>query len=145
MKARDLMTGIPIALSPGATVEEAAGKMRDLDVGAVLIWEAGAPCGIVTDRDIAISAVAQGKGSATEIGEIATPTAVVAAPDDDIPEVARLMRQHRIRRLPVVQDERPIGLISLDDIALADPLLAGEILSDLAEASTVRTSQHVGA
>ncbi|MBI2913531.1 MAG: CBS domain-containing protein [Chloroflexi bacterium] len=130
MKAKDLMTSPAVVVSAEATVEEAAAKMKEADVGALPVYGgAGGPWGIITDRDIAVRAVAVGRGSATQVGEVCTLPVITVEPDADIDDVAYLMKKHQLRRLPVLQDDVVEGMISLADIALAQERLVAEVLS----------------
>jgi len=133
MKAKDLMTGPPATLDAESTVQEAAALMKEGDIGALPVYGVGNPCGIITDRDIAVNVVAAGKGVATQVGEVCTLSAITVDPDTDIAEVARQMKTHQIRRLPVVRDGIVEGMISLADIALARQALGGEALSAISQ------------
>ena len=133
MKAKDLMTGPPAIVSAESTVQEAASLMKEGDVGALPVYGVGDPCGIVTDRDIAVNVVASGKGAATQVGEICTLSAITVDSDTDIDEVADLMKTHQIRRVPVVSEGIVEGMISLADIALARQALGGEALTAISE------------
>jgi CBS domain-containing protein len=115
----EVMTHDPRTVSPSDTVQHAARQMRDGDVGAVLLEDNGRLAGIVTDRDIVVRAVAEGRAP-TDVtaGEVATRDVVTLTPDQPIREAARFMREHDVRRVPVVQDGRPVGIISLGDLAV---------------------------
>ena len=117
---REVMTPDPRTVSADATVEEAAREMRDGDVGPVIVTRNGGEiCGIVTDRDIAVRAVAEGRDpTSTKVGEIATESVTTLTPEQSIEDAERLMREHDVRRLPVVQDGRPAGIVSLGDLAI---------------------------
>ncbi|MBI2912446.1 MAG: CBS domain-containing protein [Chloroflexi bacterium] len=142
MKAQELMSTPPVVVTPEDTVETAAAKMKDADVGALPVYSPEAPCGIVTDRDIAVKAVAAGKGSATQVGEVCTLNAITVQPDTDIDEVVHLMKSHRVRRLPVVQDGEVQGMISLADIVLAREDLAAETLAAVSTPSVSASSRE---
>lgn len=117
---QDLMTTELCALSPQATLSEAAGTMRDRDIGDVLVIDdAGELRGIVTDRDITVRATADGcDPTATHLGDVCTDSLVTVAVDDPVDAAVRSMREHAVRRLPVVdQDGTPIGMISIGDLA----------------------------
>jgi CBS domain-containing protein len=116
--ARDVMTAVPITLSEEKTVTDAARLMRDNAVGAVLVVRGDTLSGLVTDRDIALRAIADGRDpAASRIGDICSGAPVTARPGDDIAAVMELMRAHAVRRIPVVEDGRPVGLVSTGDIA----------------------------
>ena len=120
---QDLMTTDLCALSPQATLAEAAGTMRDRDVGDVLVIDdAGELRGIVTDRDITVRATADGRDpTATQLGDVCTDALVTVAVDDAVDDAVRSMREHAVRRLPVVDgDGTPIGMISIGDLARSE-------------------------
>ena len=120
---QDLMTTDLCALSPQATLTEAAGTMRDRDVGDVLVIDdAGELRGIVTDRDITVRATADGRDpTATQLGDVCTDALVTVAVDDAVDDAVRSMREHAVRRLPVVDgDGTPIGMISIGDLARSE-------------------------
>ncbi|HWB72195.1 MAG TPA: CBS domain-containing protein [Egibacteraceae bacterium] len=103
-----------------APLVDAARIMRDDDVGDVIVVkDDGTVCGIVTDRDVTIRAVAEGRDVvATSVDEVCSHRLVTVSPDDDTEQAARLMRQHAVRRLPVTVDGKPVGAISLGDLAI---------------------------
>ena len=116
---REAMTAEPICLTINTTVIEAAQQMRDYDIGDVLITENEQIQGVLTDRDIVIRALADGLDpTQITIGEIASNHLITVGPDDPVTRAVELMRQHSIRRLPVCQDGRPVGIISIGDLAL---------------------------
>ena len=117
---RDFMTKPPIKVATTATVREAAQQMRSADIGALVVEEDGKPYGIVTDRDIAIRAVAQGLNTdVTPIASICSKELTTVSPDDHIDSALRLMREKALRRVLVVDYEKaPIGVVSLGDLAV---------------------------
>ncbi|HEX2239759.1 MAG TPA: CBS domain-containing protein [Actinomycetota bacterium] len=130
---REVMTKDPITLDSGATITEAARAMRDSDVGNVIVLESGKICGIVTDRDITVRAVAEGRAAeSTRLGDICTRDITTISPDDSVDDAARLMREKAIRRLPVVENDQPVGIVALGD--LADGGDAGRTLEGISEA-----------
>ncbi len=101
------------------TVQDAATVMRDNDIGDVVVVEDGQVSGILTDRDIAVRAVAEGRdASSTEVREICTTGIEAIEPDASVDDALRTMREHDIRRLPVVKNGRPVGIVSLGDLAV---------------------------
>jgi CBS domain-containing protein len=116
----EIMTPYPYAVSPDASLTEVALIMRDGEVGDVLIVDdEGHVDGIVTDRDIAVRLVADGRDPAvTTARDICTSSPVTISPDDDVSTAARFMRELAVRRLPVSQDGRLVGIVSLGDLAL---------------------------
>lgn len=131
---KEVMTGDPRTCEADATVEDAAREMRDGDIGNVLITRDGAVLGIVTDRDIVVRAVAEGRDpSSTRVEEICTESVQTLTPDQTVDEAVRMMREHDLRRLPVVQDGRPAGIVSLGDLAVEQD--SGSALADISSAS----------
>jgi len=116
---RNVMTSNPSTIEPGQPVTEAARMMRDSDTGIIPIVEGGRLVGTVTDRDIAIRVVAEGKDpSSVTVGEIASRELVTVDPDQDLDEALRLMAQHQVRRLPVVEEDgRLAGILAQADVA----------------------------
>lgn len=121
-KVRDVMTPEPAALPLDAPLTEAARLMRDQGVGGVLVTQAGRLCGVVTDRDIVVRAVAEGRDlHGTRLDQICSAGVVTIGPDDETDTAVRLMRERGVRRLPVVEEGRAVGIISLQDVASGDP------------------------
>jgi CBS domain-containing protein len=118
-KVSDLMTRWPVALPLEATLDEAARLMRDQGIGDVLVTAEGMLCGMLTDRDIVIRAVAENLDLGhTALSEVCTAQVVTVSADDDAAVAMELMRDRAIRRLPVVQGRQPVGIISLGDLAI---------------------------
>jgi CBS domain-containing protein len=135
-KIRDVMTPNPRTIEPSATVQEAAKLMRDLDVGPIPIVENGSVSGIVTDRDIVLNVVAEGKDpSATTVGQIASRDLITVDPEQTLDEALRLMGQHQIRRLPVCEEDgRLVGIVAQADIARqADDARTGEVVEEISK------------
>jgi len=123
---REVMTPGVVAVGPDASLVEAAQLMRARDVGDVLVTGDGRVVGVLTDRDITLRAVADGADPLTVSAQaVCTPHPVVVGPDDPVSRAVDLMRGHAVRRLPVVEDGRPVGMVSLGDLAVAqDPTSA---------------------
>ena len=119
MHIRDVMTPNPRTVAPGDSIQNAAQIMRDEDTGAVPVVENGRPVGIVTDRDIVVRAVADGQQART-VGEIVTGSVVCATPGMSTREASQLMSDHQIRRLPVVENDRLVGIVSIGDLAVKE-------------------------
>jgi CBS domain-containing protein len=118
---RNLMTADPAIVSLQTSLAQAAQIMRDLDTGDVLVTDSGgALYGIVTDRDIITRAIADGADPAlTPVQAVITPSPVSVRPDEDPARAVALMREHAIRRLPVVDnDGTAVGIVSLGDLAI---------------------------
>lgn len=116
---REVMTSDPRTVDASASVVDAAREMRDGDVGPVLVTRDGRICGIVTDRDIVLRVVAEGRDpGGTAIGDVCTESLVTLTPDQTAEEAVRLMREHDVRRVPVVQDGRAAGIVAIGDLAV---------------------------
>jgi CBS domain-containing protein len=116
---RDIMTSDPRTLEKDATAVDAARVMKEDDVGAVVITDGDQVHGILTDRDIVVRGIAEDRSpEEIKVGEIATTDLTALGPDDSIDYAIRQLREHHIRRLPVVEDGRPVGIISIGDLAL---------------------------
>jgi CBS domain-containing protein len=129
-RIHDVMTPNPVSLQGTASVREAARAMRDQDIGDVIVIENNQICGIVTDRDIVVRTVAEARDpAATTLADICSHALTTVSPDDSIEQAVRLMREKAIRRLPVVEGGRAVGIVSLGDLAIErDPESAlGEI------------------
>ena len=112
------MTRDPRSVEPGAVVAEVAQLMRTEDVGSVPVVQNGHLVGMVTDRDIAVRVVAEGKDvSATTVGEIGSRQPVTVAPEQELDDALSLMAQHQLRRIPVVDGDRLVGIVAQADIA----------------------------
>jgi CBS domain-containing protein len=117
-RIREVMTRDPLTLSDDATITEAAKAMRNKDIGDVIVLSGGQVAGIVTDRDIVIRAVADGHDlQSTPIGQISSRDLTTLSPDDTVEDAIRLVRDNAVRRLPVVEGNKPVGIVSLGDLA----------------------------
>lgn len=115
---RDVMAREVVALPTDTPLTEAARQMRDNDIGDVLVLKDGKLCGIVTDRDIVVRALAEGRDAgSTTLDEICTHQIVTLSPTDSLRQAAELMSQHAVRRLPVVEGDDVVGMVSLGDLA----------------------------
>jgi CBS domain-containing protein len=118
---REVMTGSPVCLSPQTTLPDAARQMDEHDIGDVLVVDNDKLVGMVTDRDIVVRAIAQGRDpSSTTLGEISTGDLVTVDADDQVSRAVELMREHAVRRLPVVEGGRPVGIVSIGDLAVEE-------------------------
>src|SRR6266511_2413681 len=129
-KIRELMTENPRTVSPDDTIQNAAKIMRDEDTGVVPITERDKTvAGVITDRDIAIRAVAEGRDGSTSVRDIASKDIVTIDPQQDLDEALQLMAKHQIRRLPVVEEDgRLVGIVSQADVARhGDDARTGEV------------------
>ena len=127
---KDIMTPNPIVFPASATIAEAAQGMREFDIGDVLIEVDGRVHGIVTDRDIVVRAVADNCApDAVTVGEICSEVLVTLAPSDSIDKATRLMRDHALRRVPVIQDGEAVGIVTLGDLAIQTDRDSGSALA----------------
>ncbi|HEX2272583.1 MAG TPA: CBS domain-containing protein [Acidimicrobiales bacterium] len=116
---QDVMTTDPVALDASEPVVEAARRMKDQDIGDVIVVEGGQVCGVVTDRDIVVRVLAEGRDpSQTRLGEVCSRDVATVSPGDDLTTAGDLMRDRAIRRVPVVEDGRPVGIVSIGDLAI---------------------------
>ncbi len=129
----EVMTKDPIVLSRDASLAEAARAMRDASVGDVLVGDGDGLYGIVTDRDIVVRCVADGSDpSRVTLGEVCSAEPVTVAPNTAIEDAIDQLRHQAIRRLPVVDGQEVVGIVSIGDLAMErDPTSA---LADISEA-----------
>lgn len=131
---REVMTRDLRTVSPDSTLTEAAREMRDGDVGPVLILDGDDPVGILTDRDIVVRAIAEGGAAdSTKVGDIASRGVIGIEVDQRVDAAAELMREHDIRRLLVTEGGRPVGIVSIGDLAVE--LDTDSALADISAAS----------
>jgi CBS domain-containing protein len=129
----DVMTTGVVALEADAPLQAAAAVMRDSDVGSIVVTSNGNVSGIVTDRDLVVRAVADGRDMAkTTLADASTDKVITVGPDDPVELASRLMREHAVRRIVVVDDDVPVGIVSIGDMARRrDP---GSVLADVVSA-----------
>ncbi|MFJ1968497.1 CBS domain-containing protein [Streptomyces sp. NPDC087903] len=131
---KEVMTPGVAAVRPDASLVEAAQLMRTQDIGDVVVADGQRVVGVLTDRDITVRAVAEGIDPQTvSVRSVCTPDPVVVAPDDPVSAAVALMRAHAVRRLPVVEDGLPVGMVSLGDLAEADD--PGSVLAEISRAA----------
>jgi CBS domain-containing protein len=137
VRIRDVMTESVVTATPDTSVREVAETMRERNVGSVVLVENGQPVGFVTDRDLAVSVLADGRDPSDRACDHASAPVVTAAPDMDITEAAELMVEHGIRRLPVLEGGELIGIVTLDDLAVrtGDAELAMNLASSITRAA----------
>src|SRR5437773_3116171 len=138
MRCREIMTRDLRTASPETSLQHAAAMMRDGDMGAVPVVENGRLVGIVTDRDIVIRCLADGKGASTPVSEAMTTEMFSVGPNDFVFEAVRLMGDKQIRRIPVITDDGKLaGIISMADVALEteDELEIAETLEEISSGS----------
>jgi CBS domain-containing protein len=130
MKVEEIMTPKVEAVLPTASLRAVARKMSDLGVGALPVVEEGKLMGIITDRDVSVFAIAMGHDpQSTEVQKVMTREVYTCSVDEDIAEAAKVMEQHKIRRLTVMNNDQVLaGFLSVDDIASVSGELAGAVL-----------------
>jgi CBS domain-containing protein len=118
MKVSEVMTSDVQTVSADQTAREAAGFMLRAEAGSIPVCEGDRVIGIITDRDIAVRGVAEGRGPDTPVRELMSDGIICAHEDDDVADVARRMSEEQIRRLPILDhDKRLVGIVSLGDLA----------------------------
>lgn len=135
-RIRELMTESPRTVSSDASVVEAARVMRDDDVGLVPVVDGDRLVGTVTDRDIAIRVVAEERDpSSTTVREVASTDLVTIDPEQELGEALRLMAQHQVRRLPVVEEDgRLVGIVAQADVARhGDDTQTGQVVEQISK------------
>jgi CBS domain-containing protein len=134
---RDAMSEGPRSIETSASVVEAARLMREADVGSIPITDGDQLVGMITDRDITTRVVAEGADvETTPVGDVCSRDVTTIKPDEDHEEAVEVMARHQIRRLPVVENGRLIGLVAQADIALAgNETKTGELVEAISEPS----------
>lgn len=137
LTVRDVMTPDPVTLKAQAPVVEAAKKMKERDIGAVIVLDGDEVCGVVTDRDLVVRVIADGRDpSGVRLHDVCSRELASVSPDDDLTRAGKLMRERAVRRLPVVENGRPVGILSMGDLAVErDP---DSPLADISAASPNR-------
>lgn len=120
MNIRDVMTPNPRTISPDDSIQNAARVMRDEDTGVVPVVENGRAVGVVTDRDIVVRAVADGNQLSGPVRDILSSRLVSVSPDMSTSEASELMSEHQVRRLPVVENDHLVGIVSIGDLAVKE-------------------------
>lgn len=145
MRVSDAMTANVRIANPQQTIAEAARMMAELDAGALPVGDGDRLVGMITDRDIAIRAIAAGKGPQTLVKDVMSKEVLYCFADQDLDEVVQNMADTKVRRMPVLnRDKRLVGILSLGDVALVDdPDVTGEALSEISEPGG-KHSQRLG-
>jgi CBS domain-containing protein len=137
MEIREVMTASVVTADPATPVREVAALMRERNVGSVVLVRDGEPVGIVTDRDLTVSVLADGRSGEDHAIDHATTPVVTGAPDMQLAAACELLVQHGIRRLPIVEDGRLGGIVTLDDLAArtGDAELVAKLASQVTRAA----------
>jgi CBS domain-containing protein len=127
---REAMTSDPTTVVPSTPAQEAARLMENEDVGSLPVVEDGRLIGMITDRDLALRVVAEGRDAGTPVGELASKQLVTIDPQQELAEAARLMAEHQLRRLPVCEEDgKLVGILAQADLAqLGHDELTGEVV-----------------
>jgi len=140
MRVNEVMTRNAECIAPEATLQEAAERMKTLDVGSLPVCDNDRLIGVLTDRDITIRCVAEGHDPRTDhVSDVMTPTVHYCFEDNDVTDAAEVMREKQVRRLPVLNhDKRLVGIVALGDLAVEDgnELLAGHALEGISAPSS---------
>ncbi|WP_425449756.1 CBS domain-containing protein [Dethiothermospora halolimnae] len=138
MKVREVMTSDISTVTENSSIKDAASQMKSLNVGVMPVCNnSNKPIGIVTDRDIVIRNVSEGSDINTPVSNIMSKNIVSVTPDTDIHEAAKIMAQNQIRRLPVVENNSIVGMLSIGDLAVRNIYTneAGAALSNISQPS----------
>lgn len=136
MQLSDIITRNVETIDPAATVREAAQRMRSMDIGSLPVCDGSHLLGMITDRDITVRAIADGRDPAqTPVRDAMTPSVEYVFEDDDVQRAAQIMQDKQIRRLPVVsRDKRLVGIVALADIArTGKDRMSGDTLEDISD------------
>ncbi len=137
MKIKDIMTSKVSTVSPSDSIEHAAQIMKKMHCGSTPVVEGSKVTGIITDRDISIKAVADGKGPNTPVKDIMFTPVVTCSPETDAREAADMMADKQIRRLPVTDQGKLVGIVAIGDLARVDIFAheSGHALGDISQPS----------
>jgi CBS domain-containing protein len=139
MQVSEVMTKSVHCIAPDATLQEAAARMKSLDIGPLPVWDNDRLVGMVTDRDITVRSSAEGEDpTVIRVRDIMTPEVFSCSEDQSVEEAARLMQEKQVRRLVVLnRDKRLVGLVSLGDLIVetGDKQLAGSTLEAVSDPS----------
>jgi CBS domain-containing protein len=132
---REAMTSSPTTVEPGTTAREAAGLMQSKDVGSLPVVEGDRLVGVITDRDLALRLVGEGRSADTPVGELASKDVVTIDPQQGLDEAARLMAEHQLRRLPVCEEDgKLVGILAQADVAqIGHDELTGEVVQKISK------------
>ncbi len=138
MNIRDVMTNKVYAALPDASITEVAKKMKELNVGSIPVCDnQDQPIGIITDRDIVLRGVVEGLDNTSNVSDIMSKGIVSVTPDTHVHEAARIMGENQVRRLPVIENGKIVGMVSIGDLAVTNIYEneAGEALSNISTPS----------
>jgi len=132
---REAMTSSPTTVAPGTSAQEAARLMESKDVGSLPVVEGDRLVGMITDRDLALRLIGEGKSADTPVGELASKDVVTIDPQQEVEEAARLMAEHQLRRLPVCEEDgKLVGILAQADVAqIGHDALTGEVVQKISK------------
>ncbi len=132
---QDIMTKDCVTVAPQDSIYEAAVKMKNHDIGFIPVVEGGQMIGVVTDRDLVIRGYAEHRPDSSSIKVLVSQEVVTASPKTTVDEAAKMMASHQVRRLPVVENGRLLGVVAIGDLAVRQIFEneAGEALSEISE------------
>ncbi|THE14353.1 CBS domain-containing protein [Bacillus timonensis] len=132
---RDVMSTDVEYCTPLDNVYEVAVKMKDLDIGAIPILEDNKLIGMITDRDLVVRGYAEKRSGSNKVTNVMSEDLITCTPDTSLEEASELMAKHQIRRIPVVENDQLVGMLSLGDLSTNERSdnYAGEALSDISE------------
>ena len=141
-KVRDAMTPGVQSVAPTESLSTVATMMRDNDVGSIPVVEGNRLVGIVTDRDIVVRAVARSADvGALRAGDVASSDLVAVGPDDDLDDARKQMADNQVRRLPVVEEGKLVGMLAQADVAiLGGDKASGEMLEEISQPTSTARS-----
>jgi len=145
VKVRDIMTTSVETIAPDTDLVAAARRMKELNVGSLPVVKEGRLIGIITDRDIVVRAVAEGRELLLErVETYLTPSPTTISPDADAQQASELMAREQIRRLPVVEGDRLVGFLAIGDLAveLNKDKLVGNVLEKISEPAQPRANER---
>src|SRR3954462_8771492 len=116
---RDVMAKDPVTLPKDTPLTDAAKNMKEKGIGDVIVLDGEKMCGVVTDRDIVVRGIAEGRDpSQTQLDDICTHDVITLPPDATLDDATKLMRKKAVRRIPIEEDGKPIGIVSIGDVAM---------------------------
>ncbi|MDA8205212.1 MAG: CBS domain-containing protein [Thermaerobacter sp.] len=144
MQVREIMTQQVKTVRPSDSIKKAAEIMRSVDCGSVPVTEGDRVVGIVTDRDIVVKQIASGKSADSPVKECMTDTVVTVKPDAEAQTAADMMADNQVRRLPVVDNGRLVGILAIADLARKHIYVSesGQALSEISEPSRQSNAVH---
>ncbi len=144
MKVKEIMKKNVLVLGKEATIKDALDLMVENSAGSVVILDREKIVGIVTERDILRKVISHRKPLDTKIEEIMSRNVITIDPDEDVEKAARLMTENKIKKLPVVRDEKLLGIVTLTDIVASGVKLEDEVLDELSKWFLIKRRTSVG-